>query len=130
LMALAPEAKQELAKDLGVKTEEIAVLAEAAKDNPAVAAAIVTFNEKAKENADAPMPYTIADAITEAAAELFLDNPLAVFEGINLEELSDPTQWGKDMTDDQREKAQEVVIPVILVSNIVASVGSALTRRL
>ena len=130
LMALAPEAKQELAKDLGVKTEEIAVLAEAAKNNPAVAAAIVTFNEKAKENADAPMPYTIADAITEAAAELFLDNPLAVFEGIDLEKLSDPTQWGKDMTDDQREKAQEVVIPVILVSNIVASVGSALTRRL
>jgi hypothetical protein len=76
------------------------------------------------------MPYTIADAITEAAAELFLEDPLAVFNNIDLEELSDPTQWGKDMTDDQREKAQEVIIPVILVSNIVASVTSALTRRL
>jgi hypothetical protein len=130
LVALAPEAKVELAKDLGVKTDEIAILAEEAKDNPAVAAAIVTFAKKAEENADATMPYTIADAITEAAAELFLEDPLAVFSNIDLEELSDPTQWGKDMTDDQREKAQEVIIPVILVSNIVASVTSALTRRL
>jgi hypothetical protein len=130
LIALAPEAKVELAKDLGVKTDEIAILAEAAQDNPAVAAAIVSFAEKAEENADAAMPYTIADAITEAAAELFLEDPLAVFAAVDLEELSDPTQWGKDMTDDQREKAQEVIIPVILVSNIVASVTSALTRRL
>jgi hypothetical protein len=130
LIALAPEAKVELAKDLGVKTDEITILAEAAQDNPAVAAAIVTFAEKAKENADAPMPYTIADAITEAAAELFLEDPLAVFAAVDLEELSDPSQWGKDMTDDQREKAQEVIVPVILVSNVVASVASALTRRL
>jgi hypothetical protein len=130
LIALAPEAKVELAKDLGVKTDEIAILAEAAQDNPAVAAAIVSFAEKAEENADAAMPYTIADAITEAAAELFLEDPLAVFAAVDLEQLSDPSQWGKDMTDDQREKAQEVIIPVILVSNIVASVTSALTRRL
>jgi hypothetical protein len=27
-----------------------------------------------------------------------------------------------DMTDDQREKAQEVIIPVVLVSNIVSAV--------
>jgi hypothetical protein len=130
LTTLAPEAKVELAKDLGVKTDEIAILAEEAQDNPAVAAAIVTFAEKAEENADAPMPYTIADAITEAAAELFLEDPLAVFSSIDLEELSDPTQWGKDMTDDQREKAQEVIVPVILVSNIISSVASSLTRRL
>ena len=129
LTALKPEAKVELAKDLGVKTDEITILAEEAKDNPAVAAAIVTFAEKAEENADAPMPYTIADAITEASAELFLEDPLAVFNNIDLEELSDPTQWGKDMTDDQREKAQEVIVPVILVSNIISSVASALTRR-
>jgi hypothetical protein len=130
LTDLAPEAKVELAKDLGVKTDEIEILAEAAKNNPAVAIAIVTFAEKAEENANAPMPYTIADAITEAAAELFLQDPLAIFSGIDLKELSSPSQWGKDMTDDQREKAQEVIVPVILVSNIVSSVASALTRRL
>jgi len=129
LATLPTEAKVEVAKDLGVRVDEVNILAEAAQDNPAVAAAIVTFAEKAEENADAPMPYTIADAITEAAAELFLEDPLAVFAAVDLEKLSDPSQWGKDMTDDQREKAQEVIVPVILVSNIVASVASALTRR-
>jgi hypothetical protein len=32
------------------------------------------------------------------------------------------------MTDDQREKAQEVIIPVIIVSNVISSVMSI--RRL
>ena len=40
----------------------------------------------------------------------------------------DISKLGSDMTDDQREKAQEVIIPVILVSNIVSSVMSL--RRL
>ena len=128
LSALSTAAKVEVAASLGVKTDDVAILAEAAQDNPAVAAAIVSFEAKAAENAEAPMPYTIADAITEAAAELFLEDPLAVFSGVDLEELSDPSQWGKDMTDDQREKAQEVIIPVILVSNIVASVASVIRR--
>jgi len=128
LAALSTAAKVEVASSFGVKTDDVAILAEAAQDNPAVAAAIVSFSEKAKENADAPMPYTIADAITEAAAALFLEDPLAVFSGVDLEELSDPSQWGKDMTDDQREKAQEVIVPVILVSNIVASVASVIRR--
>ena len=129
LATLSTEAKVEAAKDLGVRVDEVKILAEAAQENPAVAAAIVTFAEKAEENTDAPMPYTIADAITEAAAELFLEDPLAVFATVDLEELSDPSQWGKDMTDDQREKAQEVIVPVILVSNIISSVASTLTRR-
>ena len=128
LSALSTAAKVEVAASFGVKTDDVAILAEAAQDNPAVAAAIVSFEAKAAENAEAPMPYTIADAITEAAAELFLEDPLAVFSGVDLEELSDPSQWGKDMTDDQREKAQEVIIPVILVSNIVASVASVIRR--
>jgi hypothetical protein len=128
LAALSTAAKVEVASSFGVKTDDVAILAEAAQDNPAVAAAIISFTEKAEENADAPMPYTIADAITEAAAALLLEDPLAVFSGVDLEELSDPSQWGKDMTDDQREKAQEVIVPVILVSNIVASVASAIRR--
>ena len=129
LSALSTAAKVEVASAFGVKTDDVNILAQAAQSNPAVAAAIISFESKAAENAEAPMPYTIADAITEAAAELFLQDPLAVFSGIDLEELSDPSQWGKDMTDDQREKAQEVIVPVILVSNIVTSVASALSIR-
>lgn len=128
LTELNPEAKKELAKDLGIKSEEVALIAEVAKENPAVAAAVVQFADKAKENADAPMPYTLADAITEVQTEAFLADPLGALTNIDLDKLLSPTEWGKDMTDDQREKVQEVVIPVILVGNIVSSVMSL--RRL
>lgn len=128
LTELDPEAKVELAKDLGIKAEEVALIAEVAKENPAVAAAVVEFAEKAAQNEDAPMPYTLADAVTEVQAEAFLSDPLGALTNIDLDKLLSPTEWGKDMTDDQREKVQEVVIPVILVGNIVSSVMSL--RRL
>ena len=128
LTELNPEAKKELAEDLGIKAEEVALIAEVAKENPAVAAAVVEFAEKAAQNEDAPMPYTLADAVTEVQAEAFLADPLGVLTNIDLDKLLSPTEWGKDMTDDQREKVQEVVIPVILVGNIVSSVMSL--RRL
>ena len=128
LTELNPEAKKELAKDLGIKAEEVALIAEVAKENPTVAAAVVQFAEKAAQNEDSPMPYTLADAITEVQAEAFLSDPLGALTNIDLDKLLSPTEWGKDMTDDQREKVQEVVIPVILVGNIVSSVMSL--RRL
>jgi hypothetical protein len=127
LLALTNEAKSEVAKDFGVKSNEIEILAETAKDNPAVAIAIATFAEKAKENINAPMPYTVADAITEAQTEQFLSDPIGALTNIDLEKVFSPSEWGKDMTDDQREKAQEVIVPVIIASNIVAA---AMTRRI
>jgi hypothetical protein len=128
LTELNPEQSKELAKDLGIKTEEVLLIAEIAKENPAVAAAVVQFADKAAENENAPMPYTLADAVTEIQTEAFLADPLGVLTDIDFEKLLSPTEWGKDMTDDQREKVQEVVIPVILVGNIVSSVMSL--RRL
>ena len=128
LIELNPEEKKEFAEDLGIRAEEVALIAEVAKENPAVAAAVVQFSEKAAQNEDAPMPYTLADAITEVQAEAFLSDPLGALTNIDLDKLLSPAEWGKDMTDDQREKVQEVVIPVILVGNIVSSVMSL--RRL
>jgi hypothetical protein len=127
LGSLAPEEKKEVAQSLGIKPTEIAILAEAVKDNPVLAAAVVEFSDRAKENENAPMPYTLADATTELAAEQFLSNPIAALTNIDLSKVLNPSEWGKDMTDDQREKAQEVVIPVIIASNIVAA---AMTRRI
>ena len=37
-------------------------------------------------------------------------------------------ELGSDMTNDQKEKAQEVVVPVIIASQIIAQAG-ALIRR-
>jgi hypothetical protein len=128
LTELSTTEEEAVAESLGIKAEEIAIIAEAIKDNPAIAVAFVEFAGRAEENADAPMPYTLADAITEVQTEAFLADPLGVLTDIDFEKLLSPTEWGKDMTDDQREKVQEVVIPVILVGNIVSSVMSL--RRL
>jgi hypothetical protein len=127
LIELKPEQKAEVAKDLGIKTEEIAIIAEAIKDNPILASAVVEFSSRAEENADAPMPYTLADATTELQTEAFLADPIGALTTIDLEKVLNPSEWGKDMTDDQREKAQEVIVPVIIASNIVAA---AMTRRI
>ena len=126
LRALTQEAKQEVARDLGIKPSEVAQIAEQMKSNPAVAAAFVEFAERSGDAGDTPMPFTLADATTEVQTEAFLADPLAaVFAVDPVELLSNFSELGIDMTDDQREKAQEAIIPVVIVSNIV----SAMIRR-
>ena len=123
LKALTQEAKQELASDLGISAGEVAKVAEAMKSNPAVASAFVEFAERAGDAGEAPMPFTLADAVTEVQTEAFLADPLgAVFEVDVTELLSNFSELGMDMTDDQREKAQEVIVPVIIVSQIASTV--------
>lgn len=126
ILALTPEQKSVLANTLGIKTEEVQLLAQIAQENTNVAEALSTFENRAAENTESTMPYTLADAVTEVQTEALLEDPIAFLTDINFEELSSPSEWGKDMTDDQREKAQEVIVPVIIASNIVAA---AMTRR-
>ena len=119
LRALTQEAKAEVAQDLGIKPSEVAQIAEQMKSNPELASAFVEFSERAGDAGDTPMPFTLADAVTEVQTEAFLADPLsAVFAVDPLELLSNFSELGMDMTDDQREKAQEVIIPVIIVSQI------------
>ncbi len=125
LTKLTEEQKEAVAGILGISTEEIAVVAELAKSDPVIAQALEEFADRAQENADAPMPYTLADAITETQAEEFLSDPLSAITDINVGELlSNFSELGSDMTDDQREKAQEVIIPVVIVSQIASAVIS------
>ena len=126
LRALTQEAKAEVAQDLGIKSSEVAQIAEQMKSNPALAEAFVEFTDREAEAGETPMPFTLADAVTEVQTEAFLADPLgAVFAVDPVELLSNFSELGMDMTDDQREKAQEAIIPVVLVSNIV----SAMIRR-
>jgi hypothetical protein len=119
LRALTQEAKAEVASDLGIKPSEVAQIAEQMKSNPALAEAFVEFSDRAGDAGETPMPFTLADAVTEVQTEAFLEDPLgAVFEVDVAELLSNFSELGMDMTDDQREKAQEVIIPVIIVSQI------------
>jgi hypothetical protein len=128
LKSLTQESKAEIAGDLGIKASEVAQIAEQMKDNPALASAFVEFAERAGDAGDSAMPFTLADAVTEVQTEAFLADPLGAITNIDFEKVLNPAEWGKDMTDDQREKVQEVIIPVIIVSNIISSVMS--TRRL
>ena len=119
LRALTQEAKAEVASDLGIKASEVAQIAEQMKSNPALASAFVEFSERAGDAGETPMPFTLADAVTEVQTEAFLADPLGAVFDINPSELlSNFSELGMDMTDDQREKAQEVIIPVIIVSQI------------
>jgi hypothetical protein len=127
LTALTSEAKGEVAENLGIKSSDVATIAEAMKSNPELATAFVEFESRAAEAGDANMPYTLADATTEVQTEAFLSDPIGALTDIDFEKILSPSEWGKDMTDDQREKAQEVVIPVIIASNIIAA---AMTRRI
>ena len=123
LKSLTVEAKEEVAENLGIKVEEVAQVATIMESNAEVAKAFVEFQERSAESSESSAtPYTLADAVSEVQAEAFLENPLAVFTEVDLEVLNNPSEWGKDMTDDQREKAQEVIIPVVLISNIVSSI--------
>ena len=126
LRALTQEAKAEVAGNLGIKASEVAQIAEQMKSNPALASAFVEFNDRADSAGDTPMPFTLADAVTEVQAEAFLADPLGAVFAVNpVELLSNFSELGMDMTDDQREKAQEVVVPVIIVSQI----AGAMIRR-
>ena len=127
LTKLSPEQKAAVAGALGIRAEEIAKVAALAKSNEAVAKALEQFGDRANANLDAPMPYTLADATTEVAAENLLADPIGTLLTIDLTKVLNPSEWGKDMTDDQREKAQEVIVPVIIASNLVAA---AMTRRI
>jgi hypothetical protein len=127
LTKLTPEQKAAVAEGLGIKTSEIAKVALLAASDKSIAQALEEFGDRIKENASAPMPYTLADATTEVATEAFLSDPIGAISDIDFEKLLSPSEWGKDMTDDQREKAQEVVVPVIIAGNIVAA---AMTRRI
>ena len=123
LRALTQEAKAEVASDLGIKASEVAQIAEQMKSNPALASAFVEFSERAGDAGDTPMPFTLADAVTEVQTEAFLSDPLgAVFAVDPIELLSNFSELGMDMTDDQREKAQEVIVPVVIASQIAGAV--------
>ena len=123
LKSLTQEAKQELASDLGISAGEVAKVAEAMKSDPSVASAFVEFSERAGDAGEAPMPFTLADAVTEVQTEAFLSDPIgSVLEVDVTELLSNFSELGSDMTDDQREKAQEVIVPVIIASQIAGAV--------
>jgi len=128
---LSEEEKVEVGKVLGFKDEETAakdveIVAQQAAKEENIATAVDEYVDRAIENKDVEN-YTLADTVTEVQVEAFLENPVGSLLDVKIDEL-DISSLGDDMTSDQKEKAQEVVVPVIIASQIISSAG-ALMRR-
>jgi hypothetical protein len=113
---LTEEQVEVVAEVLGfTKTEDVEIIAEAVKTDKNVAQAVDEFVERAVENADkSSQPYTLADATTEIAFESFIASPISVIIDVDLDDIS-LNNIANDMTQDQKDKAHEVIIPTILV---------------
>ena len=122
---LTEEQVEVVAEVLQVQTEDVEIIAEAVKEDEVVAEAVEEYVERAVENADVEN-YTLADVVTEVQFETFLENPIETFVDIDFEDIS-IASIGDDMTQDQKEKAQEVVVPVILTR--IASMAAFVFRR-
>lgn len=120
---LTEEQVEVVAEVLQVDTKDVEIIAEAVKTDEVVAEAVEIFVERAVENKDVE-DYTLADVVTEIQFEQFIENPIEVlvdFDDIDLSSIGD------DMTSDQKEKAQEVVVPVILTR--IATMAAFIFRR-
>ena len=58
--------------------------------------------------------------------ETFIENPIQTFVDLDIQDIT-IANIGDDMTHDQKEKAQEVVVPVILTR--IASMAAFVFRR-
>ena len=111
---LTEEQVEVVAEVLGFKeTEDVEIIAEAVKSDENVAQAVDEFVERAVENKDVEN-YTLADATTEIAFETFVADPISVIIDVDLENIT-LNNITSDMTQDQKEKAQEVIVPTLLV---------------
>ena len=122
---LTEEQVEVVAEVLQVQTEDVEIIAEAIQEDEVVAEAVEEYVERAVENADVEN-YTLADVVTEVQFETFLENPIETFVDVDFTEIS-IGNIGDDMTNDQKEKAQEVVVPVILTR--IASMAAFMFRR-
>ncbi|BAQ84952.1 hypothetical protein [uncultured Mediterranean phage uvMED] len=122
---LTEEQVEVVAEVLQVEAEDVAIIAESVKDDEVIAEAVEEYVERAVENADVEN-YTLADVVTEVQFETFIDNPIQTFIDIDIQEINF-SDIGNDMTNDQKEKAQEVVVPVILTR--IATMAAFIFRR-
>jgi len=121
---LTEDQVEQVATVLQVAPEEVQQIAEQVKTDEAVAEAVEVFVERAVENKDVEN-YNLADVVTEVQTEQFLADPIGTLIDVD---LSNITFESLEMTNTQKEKAQEVVVPVIIASQIVASVQVAPVR--
>ena len=117
---LTEEQVEVVAEVLQVEADDVKIVAAAVENNKAVAEAVEEYVKRSVQNKDVEN-YSLADVTTEIQTEQFLADPIGAFVDIQIDQI-DLAEIGSDMTSDQKEKAQEVVVPVIIASQIIASV--------
>ena len=122
---LTEEQVEVVAEVLQVEAEDVEIIAETVKEDESVATAVEEYVERAVENKDVEN-YTLADVVTEVQFEEFIENPIETLTDINIQEIN-ISDISSDMTNDQKEKAQEVVVPVILTR--IASMAAFIMRK-
>jgi hypothetical protein len=126
---LSDEQVEVVAEVLGFEEEDdVQVVAELAQEDENVEQAVEEFVERAVEFAkkDTDQEYTLADAIVEVQVEEFIADPIGAIIEIELQEI-DFKNIGNDMTEDSKEKAQEVVVPVLITR--IVSLASFVFRK-
>ena len=94
--------------------EDVQIIAES--EDASVEQAVDEFVERAVEFAktDSDQEYTLADAIVEIQVEEFIANPISAIVEIDLTNIK-LSDIGSDMTEDSKQKAQEVVVPTVIL---------------
>ena len=117
--------KEAVAEVLGVEeTNDVEIIAEQAKKDDNINIAVQEYVERATENADVEN-YSVSNAIVEVQVEQFFEDPIGQLTDIDLSDivLSD---IGSVMTQSSKDNAKKTVVPVIIVSQIIAT---PFTRR-
>ena len=120
--ALSQEEKEVVAEVLGVQgAEDLEVLAVQAEKEENIAQAVEEFVDRAssEENKDVEN-YTVADAVVEIQVEEFIADPIGAIIDVDFSEIN-IREIGSDMTEDQKAKARETTIPVIIASQIISA---------
>jgi len=122
---LTEEQTEVVADILGFEeTEDVAIIAEAASKEENIAQAVDEYVERASNNANVEN-YNLSDVVVEIAVENFIADPISIIQ-IDFNEIT-ISNISSDMTSSQKEKAQEVVVPVILAR--IATIGSFIMRK-
>jgi len=108
-------------------SDDLEIIAEQAASDKNTAQALDEFVERSIASSDVEN-FTLADVVTEVQIEAFLSNPVGAIIDVDLTNVDFAT-IGQDMTSDQRQKSKEVVVPIIIASQIVAQAGALISRR-
>ena len=112
---LTEEQVEVVSEILGFKdTEDVQLIAESEDDN--IEQAVDEFVQRAVEFAKtgSDQEFSLADAVVEVQIEEFIADPIGAIIDIEFEEIKF-SEIGSDLTTDQKEKAQEVIVPTVLL---------------